>query len=36
MGELEEMSFDSTALTPAEDDVEPDHPDSWLTLLGMI
>lgn len=36
MGELEEMSFDSTALTPAEDDVEPDHPDSWLSLLGMI
>jgi hypothetical protein len=36
MGELEEMSFDSLALTPAEDSVEPDHPDSWLSLLGMI
>jgi len=36
MGELEEMSFDSMALTPAEDCVEPDHPDSWLSLLGLI
>ncbi|MDA0268989.1 MAG: hypothetical protein O3A14_19010 [Cyanobacteria bacterium] len=36
MGELEEWSFDSLALTPAEDSVEPDHPDSWLRLLGMI
>jgi len=36
MGELEEMSFDSLALTPADDSVEPDHPDSWLSLLGMI
>jgi hypothetical protein len=36
MGELEEMAFDSTALTPAEDAVETDHPDSWLRLLGMI
>jgi hypothetical protein len=36
MGELEEMTFDSMALTPAEDAVEPDHPDSWLMLLGLI
>ena len=36
MGELEEMTFDSMALTPAEDAVEPDHPDSWLSLLGLI
>jgi len=36
MGELEEMTFDSLALTPSEDCVEPDHPDSWLRLLGMI
>ena len=36
MGELEEMTFDSMALTPAEDAVEPDHPDSWLRLLYMI
>lgn len=36
MGELEEMSFDSLALTPADDSVEPDHVDSWLSLLGLI
>ena len=36
MGELEEMTFDSMALTPAEDAVEPDHPDSWLMLLSLI
>ena len=34
--EIEEWVFDSTCPTPAEDDVEPDHPDSWLSLLGMI
>lgn len=36
MGDLEEMTFDSMALTPAEDTVEPDHVDSWLRLLGLI
>jgi hypothetical protein len=36
MGDLEEMTFDSMALTPAEDVVEPDHEDSWLRLLGLI
>ena len=36
MGELEEMTSDSMALTPAEVAVEPDHPDSWLMLLGLI
>jgi hypothetical protein len=36
MEEIEEFTFDSVCLTPAEDDVEPDHPDSWLSLLGLI
>jgi len=36
LGEIEEFTFDSVALTPCEDSVEPDHPDSWLSLLGMI
>jgi len=34
--EIEEQSFDSIAFTPAEDEVEPDHPDSWLRILGLI
>jgi hypothetical protein len=34
--EIEEQSFDSIAFTPAEDEVEPDHPDSWLSILGLI
>jgi hypothetical protein len=34
--EIEEWVFDSLCPTPADDDVEPDHPDSWLSLLGMI
>lgn len=34
--EFEEWVFDSLCPTPAEDDVEPDHPDSWMSLLGMI
>lgn len=34
--ELEEYVFDSYCFTPAEDEVEPDHPDSWLRLLNMI
>lgn len=34
--DIEEQSFDSIAFTPAEDEVEPDHPDSWLRILGLI
>ncbi len=36
MSEIEEFTFDSVCLTPAEDEVEPDHPDSWLSILGLI
>jgi hypothetical protein len=34
--EVEEWVFDSVCFTPDEDEVEPDHPDSWLSILGMI
>ena len=34
--EIEEWSFDSVAFTPDDDEVEPDHPDSWLSILGLI
>ena len=34
--EIEEWSFDSICFTPGEDEVEPDHPDSWLRILGLI
>lgn len=34
--DIEEWSFDSVCFTPGDDEVEPDHPDSWLSLLGMI
>tara|TARA_Y100000034_G_C6592781_1_gene257568 strand:- start:282 stop:524 length:243 start_codon:yes stop_codon:yes gene_type:complete len=34
--ELEFWSWDGIAETPAGDQVEPDHPDSWLSLLGVI
>jgi hypothetical protein len=33
---MEEMVFDSTCETPDEETVEPDHPSSWLSILGMI
>jgi hypothetical protein len=36
MEEMEEWVFDSVCFTPAEDEVEPDHPHSWLSILGMI
>lgn len=36
MGELEEWVSDSVCETPDGDTVEPDHPDSWLSILGMI
>lgn len=34
--DIEEWTFDSVCFTPGDDEVEPDHPDSWLSLLGMI
>ena len=34
--EIEEWTFDSICFTPDDDEVEPDHPDSWLSILGMI
>ena len=34
--DIEAWSFDSVCPTPDESEVEPDHPDSWLRLLGMI
>jgi len=36
MGEVEEWVFDSICFTPDEDEVEPDHPKSWLSILGII
>jgi len=36
MDELEEWVFDSVCETPDGRTVEPDHPDSWLSLLGLI
>lgn len=35
-GEIEEWALGSTAFTPYGDEVEPDHPDSWLTILALI
>lgn len=34
--EVESWTFSDTVPTPADDDLEPDHPDSWLRLLGLI
>jgi hypothetical protein len=34
--DLEEWTFDSVCFTPDEQEVEPDHPDSWLRLLYLI
>jgi hypothetical protein len=34
--QLEAWAFDSVCETPDGDTVEPDHPDSWLSLLGLI
>ena len=36
LDELEEWVFDSVCETPDGRTVEPDHPDSWLCLLGLI
>lgn len=34
--DLEAWVFDSVCETPDGVTVEPDHPDSWLRLLGLI
>lgn len=34
--DVEEWVFDSVCPTPDEDEVEPDHPRSWLSILGLI
>jgi hypothetical protein len=34
--DLEEWTFDSVCFTPDEEEVEPDHCDSWLRLLYLI
>lgn len=34
--ELNFMAFDSVCETPWGETVEPDHPKSWLRILGMI
>lgn len=34
--DLEEQIFDSGCFTPCGDEVEPDHPDSWIRLLYLI
>lgn len=36
MGEIEDWTLGSVACTPCDDDCEPDHPDSWLRILGLI
>lgn len=36
MEDVEEWVFDSVCFTPDEEEVEPDHPNSWLSILGLI
>lgn len=36
VGEVHAMAIDSVAETPAGDHVEPDHPDAWPRLLGLV
>lgn len=36
METIESFVFDSVCETPDGETVEPDHPDSWLRLLGLI
>ncbi|CAM5362417.1 hypothetical protein SSTU70S_05623 [Stutzerimonas stutzeri] len=36
METLGKFAFDSVCETPEGDTVEPDHPDSWLSILGLI
>lgn len=34
--DIEDYCLGSVAYTPGDEEVEPDHPDSWLFLLGLI
>jgi len=34
--DIEEWTFDSCCPTPAGDEVEHDHVDSWLSILGLV
>ena len=34
--EIEFWAVDTICQTPDGDIVEPDHPDSWLSLLGLV
>ena len=34
--EFQEWTIDSVCPTPDGTDVEPDHPDSWLSLVGLV
>lgn len=34
--DIEAWTFDSTCPTPAGDDVEHDHVDSWLRILSLV
>jgi hypothetical protein len=34
--EVETWTLDSVCPTPDGDIVEPDHPDAWLSLLGLV
>ena len=34
--EIESMVYSSVCETPDGCRVEPDHPDSWLSILGLI
>jgi hypothetical protein len=34
--DIEDYCLGSVAYTPGDDEVEPDHPDSWLNLLCLI
>lgn len=36
MDEVQAWTLDSVCPTPAGDIVEPDHPDAWLSLLGLV
>jgi hypothetical protein len=35
-GTIEEWVFDSICENPRGDEVEPDDPSSWLSILGLI
>lgn len=36
VGEIEAWVYDSVCESPEGDSVEPDHPESWLSILGII